>query len=43
VDIYTIAGAGSAQLSNPLSVAATGAGDLLIAGSGNNRIREIAG
>ena len=53
-DIYTVAGgnpggfsgdggpATSAQLSSPAAVAEDGA-NLLIADSGNNRIREVAG
>ncbi len=54
-DIYTVAGtrsqgysgdggpATSAELSTPDGVAADGAGNLIIADSGNNRIRTVAG
>jgi hypothetical protein len=53
-DIYTVAGNGtagfagdggaatSAELSAPAGVAVDGAGDLLIADTGNNRIREVS-
>jgi hypothetical protein len=53
--IYTIAGqstagfagdggpAVSAELNGPRAVAVTAAGDLVIADTGNNRIREVAG
>jgi hypothetical protein len=54
-DIYTVAGgnptgfsgdggpATSAELNDPRAVAVTGAGDLVIADTNNNRIREVAG
>jgi hypothetical protein len=54
-DIYTVAGDGtagfsgdggpatSAELSGPYEVAADAAGNLLIADSGNNRIRMVTG
>ena len=54
-DIYTVAGNGtagfagdggpaaSAELNGPWAVAVNAAGDLMIADTGNNRIREVAG
>ncbi len=54
-DIYTVAGTGTAgfsgdgglathaELNGPSGVAVDGAGNLLIADTGNNRIREVAG
>jgi hypothetical protein len=54
-DIYTVAGSGHrgfsgdgrpaahAELNLPSGVAVDGAGNVLIADTGNNRIREVAG
>ena len=54
-DIYTVAGNGtsgfsgdggpatSAELDDPSGVAVDGAGNLLIADTANNRIREVTG